>query len=310
MTGQSFHQFESKALQTRRLIDMLFDPSDLIELRLIETWRQGEKNASKLFRRHWLVAREIQRIREQLERDNRRGANVFFGVNPRSGAGGSKKHVVHCRALWADLDDARPGDQSRWQSLPQPTLIVDSGRGVHLYWKLATPYSLASTRDRERLEQLLKGIYTELNADSVQDVARLLRLPGFDNVKDWRNGRPPVPCRIVNYEPNARHSTADFERYRPQPLEHRESCLADSGDVEFPRAEKDLRRIRGLLRLLGEEAEDRSGRDFYVVTKLLALGCTPSEIALMVADQSKFLNNKSYLTRTIANALRITRTRS
>jgi hypothetical protein len=100
--------------------------------------------------------------------------------------------------LWADLDGARAGDPIS-QALPEPTLVVDSGHGLHLYWRLNTPVILDTSASREFVESVLRGMYLELCADSVQDVSRLLRLPGFLNVKDFQNGTKPTPCRIVEY---------------------------------------------------------------------------------------------------------------
>jgi hypothetical protein len=70
---------------------------------------------------------------------------------------------------------------------------------------------------------------------------------------------------------------------------------------------RDIRRVRGLVRLLTKDSIDRSKRDYFVVTKLLELGCSQDEVASMVSNYSKFCGNETYLHRTIENAVRAVR---
>lgn len=77
--------------------------------------------------------------------------------------------------------------------LPRPT-VVNSGRGVHVYWPLQMPVSVTQWLP---VAQSLKALCTEhqLHADPAvtADVARILRVPGTLNYKDT----PPSPVAVV-----------------------------------------------------------------------------------------------------------------
>lgn len=78
-------------------------------------------------------------------------------------------------------------------NLPRPTL-VNSGRGIHVYWPLTTPVSRETWQPvADRLKSLCKR--NGLNADPVvtADAARVLRVPGTHNHKD----EPPSAVKIV-----------------------------------------------------------------------------------------------------------------
>jgi hypothetical protein len=78
-------------------------------------------------------------------------------------------------------------------NLPRPTL-VNSGRGIHVYWPLTTPVSRDTWQPvADRLKSLCKR--NGLNADPVvtADAARVLRIPGTHNHKDT----PPSGVKVV-----------------------------------------------------------------------------------------------------------------
>src|SRR5690606_13115645 len=70
----------------------------------------------------------------------------------------------------------------------KPTMVVDSGNGVHAYWSIQN-----LSRDEYVFSQLalIKHFNTD---DSIYTVLQLMRLPGFMNTK--RHG-DPVPASIV-----------------------------------------------------------------------------------------------------------------
>ncbi len=291
--------------ETREFIATLFLPADLVELRLIETWSEAGKHRSRFVDRSWVTPDSLESAYPALTRENQQGANIFYGVNPRSGRGSKKEDVALCRSLWADIDDARPGDAGRWGMLPPPTVVVDSGRGVHLYWRLNEPVRMDSEAAQRCVESILFGMYRELASDTVQDVSRLLRLPGFANVRGWRVGKAPSQCKLVEAHAGRTYDLASFRRFgqttTPPTRTAPPSNAIGLCEPRLP-ATPDMRRVRGLVRLLTQQSPDRSKRDFFVVVKLLELGCSQDEVASLVSSHSKFSGNADYLRRTIDNA--------
>ena len=185
----------------------------------------------------------------RLARRYRRTRDVYFGValqdrdralaiarrrRPRIGkcsVRGSEASATLLPALWADLDVAGPGHSSDrlppdreaalrlLETIPRPpSIIVDSGGGLHVYWLLREPLILVTDADRQAAKHLverLQGALREAAAehgwgvDHTANLAQLLRLPGTLNHKTER----ARPVR-VDFFPLA-HQLDDF-RYRPQ----------------------------------------------------------------------------------------------
>jgi len=75
-------------------------------------------------------------------------------------------------------------------SLPRPTM-VNSGNGVHIYWTLTEPVSLAEWAPyAQRLKNLCKEKDFKADANVTADAARILRVPGTHNYK--RGDQKPV----------------------------------------------------------------------------------------------------------------------
>jgi hypothetical protein len=140
--------------QLTEFLSTLYHPDDIIELRPIEIWTDAQSGhrRSQVFldQRAWLTATELAArypILAKLNLDHR--ANLFMGVNPRSHVGaGNKENVRTCRALWADMDEVTP-EVARWRcqepNVPDPSVLVDSGSGVHLYWLLERAVDVRSS---------------------------------------------------------------------------------------------------------------------------------------------------------------------
>jgi len=111
--------------------------------------------------------------------------NVFFGVATRDGKGGTKENIVNIPALWADVDfKDTPIEEARnnLKGLGKlPSITVQSGFGVHLYWILKEP---AGEEDIEKVEDINRRIAHVLQADDAAvDAARILRVPDTLNHK-------------------------------------------------------------------------------------------------------------------------------
>ncbi|TWU62367.1 hypothetical protein V7x_40960 [Crateriforma conspicua] len=287
----------SPAQQLTLFISKQFDQEDLVEIRAIKNLPDGSTSVVK---QSWQTACATQLLHNSLRRLNRNGVNIYFGVNPRVERQGSKRAIHCCRSVWVDLDDLSIDEaKRRWSGvLPEPSMMISSGHGIHAYWKLTEPVDVQSDDSRRCFESMLKSLYAELGADSTQDVSRLLRLPGLDNVKSTpipceliHSGGPTVPLSTFNRWFAAGDSRAAAES-SPTVLE--KATLPTTADV--------TPRMRRVIASLDQSSDDRSRRDFAVVCKLLRLGLSPAEIKSLVAGRSKFTTT-TYLDITIENAV-------
>ncbi|QDT55937.1 hypothetical protein Pan44_39850 [Caulifigura coniformis] len=127
----------------------LFAPEDHLLFRPTEIWSQfGRRHSRVLFKETW--CRPLRALGEVTLLLNLRAAaaeraNCFYGVCPRVGPEGYDQswQIRTARCLWADLDHIAPPEAfERCQAagLPTPSMGVNSGHGVHLYWLLDEPY--------------------------------------------------------------------------------------------------------------------------------------------------------------------------
>jgi len=175
----------------QQYIDFIFQPDDLVELRLIGN--------NKPVKQRWLRASELAELTLYLKLQNTLGYNVYVGVNPRKKINCSgDDNIAMAKFMFADFDGIEPGDGCGiWEfvsdriyqaNIAMPDLSVFSGHGIHCYWQLAEPLT-----DWNRWRKLQKGLSKTLGSDqSIINPERLLRLPGFKNVKN-----NPVDCFLL-----------------------------------------------------------------------------------------------------------------
>lgn len=295
-------------MELRDFTTALFESTDLVELRMIESWEEAGKKRSRLVERLWLQASEIPSALPRLQELNALGANVYFGVNPRAERSGTKDAINVVRAIWADFDNidcAEAKARFRAHFPEKPSIVVGSGHGAHLYLLLHPTFVIQSDTDRECFEQMLKAIYRAVGSDFVYDLGRVMRLPGgFWNVKSLRNGVPPVPCKLLECDPKRTYPFRAFAPWweRAQKEMEAERVMtrtrpASTASLGNPDAIE-------LVAELDRDVSDRSRRDFAIVLGLLRLGLTPDEIWPLVRDKSKFeARGRPYFDVTVKNAM-------
>ena len=134
--------------QALQLLSM-FDPLEPVLFRPIESWIEfGKKKSRTVFKssRCWRPENiNLHRFQDFLGVAAREKANLFFGVCPRFGLSGFDLswQIRRVVCLWADIDHCTAEvaiERCKEAKLPHPSLIVNSGNGVHLYWFLSIPY--------------------------------------------------------------------------------------------------------------------------------------------------------------------------
>lgn len=136
---------------------------------------------------------------------NRRGSDIYFGVNPRPLSRRKRENDIgQLICFWADIDVGRgKPHKTRRQALDaisglpvRPHHVFDSGNGYHCYWYLENPISMGEA-DRSRAKQILFGLIRSLDADrSGSSLERVMRLPGTINHKCGRICRPVNDCEL------------------------------------------------------------------------------------------------------------------
>lgn len=194
-------------------------------------------------------------------------SHVYFGVCPRNRREGTKDAVRLASCLWADVDAKLfPGGKAealkRLREFPlPPTVIVDSGHGYHAYWRFKEPEQITGPEDVARVEANLKALAQALKADpSAAELARILRLPGTQNLKDLS---APLPVIIVECDPGRQFNLSDFQflldipASTPSVPKNPTGWISDllSGLTEGNR-NTTFARVAGRLRRDGWEAED------------------------------------------------------
>lgn len=115
-------------------------------------------------------------LKKELEELNNSGYGIFVTINKTNLKRRTKQAILEYRALWAEKDSGEFGE------LPiEPTMVVNSKRGKHLYWILK---DFIPKENYSKYESLLKRIAIQLESDvNVCDMSRVLRLPGFNHMK-------------------------------------------------------------------------------------------------------------------------------
>ena len=102
------------------------------------------------------------------------------------------------------------------QAPAKPIFIIDSGGGIHLYFKLKEPFKLKTPADVERIETLNRNLisyFAKLNLPcivdpAIKDVSRIMRLPGSLNYKYGE----PLPVTVIQKATENIYSFEELER--------------------------------------------------------------------------------------------------
>lgn len=343
------NQYTCMPSEPKAMIDAIFRPGDCIEFRLIETWESNGKKKSRSFHPldAWIEENggllgwrfpnspttDIWPLLTQYNSTVGVHANVFYSVCPRPKTfcrGKGQKYVVDVvPCLWADLDECTSDDAMNRVTeagLPEPSIVVNSGYGVHLYWLLNERVVVrghASQRqvkdrygkssavwvpDSERkrhvaqIESVIRTVSKSIGGDHTQDLARLLRLPGLLNVKNARNGVQPVECRLLKCDQDQRYEFEEFAeiaRATPKRLPGGKSKPKTDKSKSDPVSLPSI-----LARLEGVPVGERSEVDFGVLCDLIRADVNADKAWELVQDKSKFAERgRDYFDTSWSNAV-------
>jgi len=191
---------------------------------------------------------------------NIQGYNIYYGVALR----GHEKQPTKVRTCWLDIDfkhfdDGIMNIESKMllnllSSGFNPNFIVKSGHGLHAYWTL-DKYSTSF----DRIETINRKLALKFHGDRVHNIDRLMRLPGFFNMKHPDN---PIMVEITHMCNTYGKKIEELEEYLQ--------------DIEIP-----VLRPQTKALIAGKHADkfsSRSERDFAAVIGMVETGYIFDEI--------------------------------
>lgn len=264
----------------KQFFGTIFEQSDWAEIRCL---LRGTETVEK----RWTRAGEIQNLTAELQTLNATGYDIYAGINPRRGYGlSSDANVILVRCLFADFDHIDSGGMAAGDyilqkiedaGLPMPTVLVNSGHGIHAYWKLSEPiYDMKLSRQLQtRLAAFLGSDSSIINAE------RIMRCPGFLNYKP-----PKADSYIIAAEQSRIYSLAEIEAVLPAQTQKTVQTIAPIVKPKSTEAERVLLQAR--LYALHFEQELKGGRNpkafSYAARLREKFPLTESQILEIMAD--------------------------
>jgi hypothetical protein len=196
----------------------IFEPDDIIEFRPLPPQAAG---------RRWSPLAEIPDIIEWLQLHNsceQQRVHAYFGANPRKAKNQSQAEGVRlARCLFADFDGGVVVEDAlsriKAAGYPMPTAIIESGGGVHTWWRLDEPVD-----DAELWHLRMKAMSAALGSDqSICDWPRIMRLPGFIN---WKHEQRPL-ARLYDCDATRVYPMSAFARQAVQSVVVKSKSMSD-----------------------------------------------------------------------------------
>jgi KaiC/GvpD/RAD55 family RecA-like ATPase len=201
-----------------QLFAAIFEPGDWIEFRCHNQSKPGAVS-------HWIKYSEdtLREIAPTLDRLNDQGYSIYFGANPRTHKGGSTaKDVLCARCVFVDIENTTADKVKNLLAQAaflgqfdfDPCAIVNSGGGVHVWWRSEQPYMGDQLTPWRQVQKDAIKLMTNIVAGSgakvdgcIHDAPRIMRAPGWINRKAERNS---ARATLMHVQQSARHSNLIF----------------------------------------------------------------------------------------------------
>ena len=220
--------------------------------------------------------------------------DIYLGVAARrDSSNGTKANLAWAGALFAEVD---VGEGKPYATLAEaqeavrtfalrPSMVVESGRGLHLYWLLKEPWPLDNAEDLAAFEAVTNGLAIALQGDAAWDASRVLRLPGTL----WHKEEPARVVALAELDADLRYCLSDFEPWAipPQRGEPVAFTVGEEADAEEAMRKAEAHNLpTRTWRLITEghpHGADRSRGDFAACCALLRADLTDAEIRAVFA---------------------------
>ena len=206
----------------------LWQDDDIIEVRCF-----GNRDSNLKPKSFWVFSEDIPDMYNKLKKLNDTGYNIYAGVVPRDSNGGKEDSDCSKSGLiWCDIENISCDNTLKLledNDLPVPTLVLNSGHGVHCYWRLKEYMPVAL------ISQIVNDLAVLIGSDpTVKNPSRVMRVTNFVN---WKEPAKEAKVYQINNE------TYSFEDLRSKipvnelssPVDQRKSKL--TGKVSRSRKE-------------------------------------------------------------------------
>lgn len=240
---------------------------------------------------------------EEIRVYNAKGYNIYCFCNHPSGEftspiSGSDIDVFNFCFVDMDIKDKKYNSKDEFievigNSNISPTKIVDSGNGVHVYWRVLNLDAMSYLRFQRRLMRVFK------TDEAVGHLLQLMRVPGTVNTKIKDS---PVDCRL-EYEADTVYTAEELDRLLPAiTAEDEKYCQThynnthginkdhyEINDAIPPKFGRFLRENSEAKSLWTEPSEDRSKSDYRLAHLMFASGFSKEEAASVLVNSAKAL---------------------
>lgn len=243
---------------------------------------------------------------ERISQLNAEGFNIFFYpnypkllANPTQFIKGSE--VDTFEYVFVDLDMKHGAYASKDVFIEKlsdvplpPTKIVDSGGGIHAYWRVSDLDAMAYLKFQRRLARLLN------TDEAVSNIKQLMRLPGTNNTKLEGN---PRPCELL-YETDTVYTSEELDKVLPRLTNEDEAYCKSHFDRTYNNEVKDSTidakmplKFAKLVASNNEVKEiwsgnvsDRSKSDYRLAHIMFAQGFSKEEATSVLVNAPKALS--------------------
>jgi hypothetical protein len=169
----------------------------------------------------------VVRLLESTPKNGQAFLNIGRMHTPPAQGRGKLTDMSYLSVIGMDIDVADPAKPEKnlpatidealsvLESFPTPpTLVVQSGRGLHAYFKLLEELVFTTDVERKAAAQIVEGLYRgfaqhaePFEFDSTKDITRMFRAPGSHNLKDPAN---PIPVTVLFHDLDRQYSLEDI----------------------------------------------------------------------------------------------------
>lgn len=214
--------------------------------------------------------------------------NIYIGTMPRNIADGHDDAVSMSNLYYIDLDSPKAIIDSReiYTKLSneynlRPSLVINSGHGLHIYWKLEEAVPIGEwRRTQEAMIRFFKDKFPQYRPDPVvKNPSRIMRVVGTMNIKS----EPHTMCEIIIPDfsihrrltvPNGYYIDSDLKIQ--DVIEEKSAMHIEMSDM-----------IKDMI-AKGASSGERHQKEFVITKELYHCGYTPDEI---VSYALKFNSN-------------------